>query len=314
MWQGNHSVQVLYRECTVTANIWVNWVLSSGGSAPPPTNEENWPPLPASATSVQTKYGDYTPCLQQKIHQSNCFVSDGAWDSPNLGSVQMELQIESWVVCSPPDTDQTFWVNSQVGARGYRCSKTLAGWFPRKLAATPEGTEKPALLSVSFSVKRALTAMTQSSERAIRARYVHTNLIARDWQALARFYEVVFGCLRVPPERDLTGPVMEAGTGIPAAHLRGVHLRLPGHGDTGPTLEVFTYDRLEEKPAQRSTGPASSPGVQRGRCSGRSGHDTGGRRRASWQVVTVAVSVGHVTWCYVTDPEGNIIELQSWAG
>ncbi len=41
---------------------------------------------------------------------------------------------------------------------------------------------------------------------ALSARYVHTNLIAAEWQALARFYGAVFGCVRVPPERDLAGP------------------------------------------------------------------------------------------------------------
>ena len=31
-------------------------------------------------------------------------------------------------------------------------------------------------------------------------------------------------------------------------------------------------------------------------------------------VVTVTVAGGaQVTWCYVTDPEGNVLELQSWA-
>jgi hypothetical protein len=30
--------------------------------------------------------------------------------------------------------------------------------------------------------------------------------------------------------------------------------------------------------------------------------------------VTLTTATGaRVTWCYVTDPEGNIIELQSWA-
>ncbi len=91
--------------------------------------------------------------------------------------------------------------------------------------------------------------MSQFSTTAIHACYVHTNLIAREWQTLARFYETVFGSVRVPPERDLTGPAIEAGTGIPAAHLRGVHLRLPGYGDAGPTLEIFTYDHLAERPA-----------------------------------------------------------------
>ena len=82
----------------------------------------------------------------------------------------------------------------------------------------------------------------------INARYVHTNLIARDWRALARFYQDVLGCVPVPPERDLSGPDMDAGTGIPGAHLRGMHLRLPGRGDDGPTLEIFTYNDLLEHP------------------------------------------------------------------
>jgi catechol 2,3-dioxygenase-like lactoylglutathione lyase family enzyme len=74
------------------------------------------------------------------------------------------------------------------------------------------------------------------------ARYAHTNLVARDWQSLARFYEELFGCVRVPPERDYAGSLVEAGTGIPGARLRGVHLRLPGYGDAGPTLEIFSYE------------------------------------------------------------------------
>ena len=31
-------------------------------------------------------------------------------------------------------------------------------------------------------------------------------------------------------------------------------------------------------------------------------------------IVTLTTATGtRVTWCYVTDPEGNIIELQSWS-
>jgi len=43
------------------------------------------------------------------------------------------------------------------------------------------------------------------------ARYVHTNLIAWDWKRLAAFYQDVFGCVPVPPERDLSG---EPGRGL----------------------------------------------------------------------------------------------------
>jgi catechol 2,3-dioxygenase-like lactoylglutathione lyase family enzyme len=34
---------------------------------------------------------------------------------------------------------------------------------------------------------------------------------------------------------------------VPGAKLAGVHLRLPGWGDSGPTLEIFSYTRSEPK-------------------------------------------------------------------
>ena len=77
-------------------------------------------------------------------------------------------------------------------------------------------------------------------------KYAHTNLVARDYQSLARFYQEVFGCRPVPPERDYAGPALEAGTALPGASLKGIHLRLPGMPDAGPTLEIFEYSELAE--------------------------------------------------------------------
>jgi catechol 2,3-dioxygenase-like lactoylglutathione lyase family enzyme len=76
----------------------------------------------------------------------------------------------------------------------------------------------------------------------IDARFGHVNLVARDWRPLATFYERVFGCVPVPPERDYSGRDLEAATGIPGVRLRGVHLRLPGGGPGGPTLEIYEYE------------------------------------------------------------------------
>jgi len=45
----------------------------------------------------------------------------------------------------------------------------------------------------------------------IQARYVPPSIIARDREARAGFREAVFGCMPVPPERNLSGPAMEAG-------------------------------------------------------------------------------------------------------
>lgn len=146
------------------------------------------------------------------------------------------------------------------------------------------------------------------------ARYAHTNLIARDWQALARFYQDVFGCLPVPPERDLRGPALEAGTSLPGAHLRGVHLRLPGYGDSGPTLEIFSYDAMPEHlpPAVNRPGLAHLAFAVGDVAAARAAVLAAGGRPVG-EVVTTGVATGAcVTWCYVTDPEGNVIELQAW--
>jgi hypothetical protein len=78
----------------------------------------------------------------------------------------------------------------------------------------------------------------------VHAKYVHTNLSARDWRKLAAFYTDVFGCTFVPPERDYQGTELDRGTGLTGAHLRGAHFRLPSYGDSGPTLEIYSYDTL----------------------------------------------------------------------
>ncbi len=146
-------------------------------------------------------------------------------------------------------------------------------------------------------------------------RYAHTNLIARDWRSLADFYIRLFDCVPVPPERDLGGEVMERGTGLPGAHLRGMHLRLPGYGDSGPTLEIYTYTELASgaPPAVNRPGyghlafGVDDVAAMRARVL-----EAGGR--AVGEVVTTPVGTdAHVTWCYVTDPEGNILELQAWS-
>ena len=149
----------------------------------------------------------------------------------------------------------------------------------------------------------------------INARYVHTNLVARDWRSLARFYRDVFGCTPVLPERDLQGAEVEALTDVPGAHLRGAHLRLPGCGTEGPTLELFEYTPAQDK----APGGVNRSGY---------GHiaflvddvpmaweaviKAGGG--AVGRIATLEVTAGsRVTVCYMTDPEGNVVELQSWS-
>ena len=82
---------------------------------------------------------------------------------------------------------------------------------------------------------------------AIKAKYVHTNIIARDWKKLVGFYEDVFGCIPVPPERDYEGKNIENMTGVPDVKIRRIHVRLPGYNGDGPTLEIFQYNKEADR-------------------------------------------------------------------
>lgn len=145
-------------------------------------------------------------------------------------------------------------------------------------------------------------------------RYAHTNLIADDWRKIADFYIEVFDCVPVSSERDHHGPLTDRLTGMPGARIMGRHLRLPGHGDNGPTLEVFSY----AKNAPAAPTELHRPGFQhlafevddveakRAEILKRGGRDVG-------EVVTLDIAgAGKLTLNYMTDPEGNIIELQKW--
>ncbi|APR82256.1 Hypothetical protein A7982_07605 [Minicystis rosea] len=145
-------------------------------------------------------------------------------------------------------------------------------------------------------------------------RYAHTNLIAHDVERLVRFYEEVFGCTKVPPARDQSGAWLERATGVPKAHLRGHHLRLPGHGPEGPTLEIYAYDEVvpQELPVPNRAGYGHLAfGVADVERALAVIVAEGGR--ALGEVVRVEVAgAGKLCFTYARDPEGNILELQSW--
>jgi predicted enzyme related to lactoylglutathione lyase len=149
----------------------------------------------------------------------------------------------------------------------------------------------------------------------IKAKYVHTNLIAEHWKELAHFYEEIFDCKVIPPERDFRGKDIEAGTGIKNVHLQGVHLQLPGYKENGPTLEIFKYSPQSEKQQKEINSPGYGHIAFQVDNVGKAKEiilNNGGREIG--EIVTLQVgSDSKVTWCYVTDPEGNVIELQSWS-
>jgi hypothetical protein len=150
--QGTHDLVVQYRQYSGTAYVYLNWayvkpeggytynplpvpmpagtpVTPAPGSTPTPACDPWWScSCPTQATSVTTQYGDYTPCIQQNLHQANCFQSDGQWDSPDTGSIQSEPQIQVWANCTP-SAYQCMQVACNQEPVEVTCSKTAAGWF-----------------------------------------------------------------------------------------------------------------------------------------------------------------------------------------
>ena len=108
---------------------------------------------------------------------------------------------------------------------------------------------------------------------------------------------------------------MERATGVRGAHIRGRHLRLPGHGPDGPTLEIFSY----EDPTPQSHPSSDRLGFA---------HvafrvddvprtlerllEAGGQRLGEVAHADVE-GESHLEVVYARDPEGNIVELQRWS-
>lgn len=142
-------------------------------------------------------------------------------------------------------------------------------------------------------------------------KYVHTNLVARNWKRLADFYIKIFGCEPVPPERNLKGEWIDKAVKLKDTHITGMHLRLPGYED-GPTLEIFQYSQEKEVGRLYPNTPGfghiafSVPDVEE---ITEKIIEMGG----SWvgKLTTVNIpGVGVLLFAYMRDPEGNIIEIQ----
>ncbi|AZO94545.1 VOC family protein [Halocella sp. SP3-1] len=146
-------------------------------------------------------------------------------------------------------------------------------------------------------------------------KYVHTNIIARDWKKLSQFYINVFDCKPLYPERDLSGKWIDKVTNINNVNIKGIHLRLPGY-ENGPTLEIFEY---KPQKLRNSESEINDQGF---------GHiafhvdavddvlekvlQNGGKKLG--QIIKKDYGeLGILTAVYAQDPEGNFIEIQNWS-
>ncbi|MCH2023002.1 MAG: VOC family protein [Saprospiraceae bacterium] len=146
-------------------------------------------------------------------------------------------------------------------------------------------------------------------------KYVHTNLISKDWKALAAFYIQVFECKMILPQRNMSGKWLSNGTGVNNAKIKGAHLRLPGYDKSGPTLEIFEYSETKEQPNQ----VANRKGF------GHLAFEVDNVQEVVFKAMNFGAKtygqiakknidgLGLLTFVYIKDPEGNIIEIQNWS-
>ncbi len=145
-------------------------------------------------------------------------------------------------------------------------------------------------------------------------RFAHTNIVSTNWKELVDFYVKTFDCQIVPPLRKQSGKWLDRGTGVENASLEGAHLLLPGHGENGPTLEIYQYGNIEQQdfipPNKRGFGHIAFE-VESVEEVVKDLLQNGGSLFGETTKREIH-GVGEITFVYARDPEGNLIELQSW--
>ena len=96
--------------------------------------------------------------------------------------------------------------------------------------------------------------------------------------------------------------------------LKGVHLYLPGHGDNPPTLEIFSYEEMVDTPdiMANCTGITHIAFEVNDVDSTMNKALDNGAIKLGEIAEKEITNVGILKFVYFRDPEGNIVEIQSW--
>lgn len=156
------------------------------------------------------------------------------------------------------------------------------------------------------------------SIRYMKIRLAHVSITAKDLTRLRDFYEKAIGFVEARPERGFSGEWLGKGTGVPWAEIKRVHLSLPDAGEGAARLEIIEYAGVIEDSAPPAADRAGLRHVAfetesaeelvrlRDLIIGNGGGELG-------EISEKAIDgLGAVTFVYMTDPEGNIIELLNW--
>lgn len=81
------------------------------------------------------------------------------------------------------------------------------------------------------------------------SKLLHVNINAKDWKKVAAFYEKVFGCVQVPPEKKISGDYAADLTGLAGSDIEGITMTFPGDPE-GTQLEIFQYNLQDDTSSQ----------------------------------------------------------------
>ena len=141
-------------------------------------------------------------------------------------------------------------------------------------------------------------------------RFDQVKILSRDVATLARFYEEALDCVTVVPIQP-TDPAVARGVGVPDAGVTLTVLRLPGRGDHGPVIELYSIDGevpgdWDYRPGQGQLAfEVEDLETRIGKVMAAGGASIGDV--VEWEAPSGAVA----RFVYMRDPEGNIIDLWS---
>lgn len=142
-------------------------------------------------------------------------------------------------------------------------------------------------------------------------RFDQTKFLARDPKSLAGFYEEALDCVTVVPLQEISDAAVPRAFGVPDATVSLTVLRLPGRGDHGPVLELYSVSgpRPDDWHYQPGQGQIAFE-VEDLEASIGAVVAAGGTKLGEvveWE----APSGSRARFVFLNDPEGNVIDL--WA-
>lgn len=215
-----------------------------------------------------------------------CFEADDVW-----GTVKKIIEGGGSMISTFPK------IEKEVAAY----AKDPEGNVVEVHVPTPTAVTPQAILRLLNSVIR--TKLQLQAPGNARIRFIHVNLISKDWKKLSNFYQTVFGAVPTGALRDYKDAWISNLVGVKDARIVGQHVALPGYSVGGPTFEIFTYG------TQAKQGPLHF-GDLGTVCTGFETKDLSATLKAAVDAGGKVIRSEENAFGLIQDPDGNLIQLK----